>query len=357
MFASRAAGMLALLLLAGCAGRVVTPMQPGTPDPAPDVPTRFSYTPSPVDPAVLNGPDRVDEHYRRSRLVFTAGDLDPDGEIGLHVDHYRGSGPTPRPLVIVVPIWGNGAYSYPSDKFSRHVRDRTAGRYDVLEVLGEPPLIRWRHLANAASPAEFRQRAEAMVERIRLASISIRRMLDWAATHPDLDAERAAIAGFSMGAIVTTIVLGNDDRFAAGAIVMGGARFHRIFAHCEGRAGVLRATVTERFGWTTAQYRQLFAEVFASGQPANFRGRYDPAKILMMDAMFDDCIPAAARDSLWRTLGNPERISFIARHRPAFLAFTPLALNYGGRRILRFLQERLEPAGVHDPVDGQDGAR
>jgi len=86
MFASRAAGMLALLLLAGCAGRVVTPMQPGTPDPAPDVPTRFSYTPSPVDPAVLNGPDRVDEHYRRSRLVFTAGDLDPDGEIGLHVD-------------------------------------------------------------------------------------------------------------------------------------------------------------------------------------------------------------------------------------------------------------------------------
>jgi len=355
MSLSRVACMVVPLLLAGCAGRIVTPMQPGPSHEARPPSEHFSYPPSPVQPARLGKAERVDDHYVRTRLVFTADDLDPGGEIGLQVDHFRGTGPAPRPVIIVVPIWGNGAFSYPSDRFSRHIRDRTEGRYDVLEVIGEPPLIRWQHLASASSPEQFRRRAETMVERIRLASITLRRMVDWVASRKQLDADNVAIVGFSMGAIVTTMVLGNDDRFAAGAIVMGGGRFDLIFAHCDGRAGDLRETVLERFGWTTEQYRQLFAEVFEAGQPANFRGNYRPGNILMMDAMFDDCIPKESRESLWRTLGRPERISFLARHRSAFLAFTPLVLNYGGRRILRFLRERLESPPVHESVDRENG--
>lgn len=340
--------VVAVLLLGGCAGRVLTPAQPvADATPAGPVP-HFAYAPTPVEPRTLRAPIRIDGDYVRTRMTFTAGPLDPDGDMALQVDHYRGSAAGPRPLVIVVPIWGNGAYRYPSAKFTQLLRAKTDGRYDILQVLGEPQLIRWQHLAAADTPDEFRRRAAAMAERVRLASIAIRRMLDWAAARDDLDADRAAVVGFSMGAVVATIVLGNDDRFAAGAVVMGGARFDRIFAHCGGRAGRVRATVSDRFGWTGEQYRAVFAEAFASGQPRNFRGRYDPHRLLMMDARFDDCVPQSARDALWEALGRPQRITFLARHRGAFLAFTPLALNYGGRSVFRFLRERLEPEAVHE---------
>ena len=323
-----------LLALLAWTGRGLTPLHAAS--------THFDYPRIPVQPQVVEEPQPLDDDYSRQRLVFTAGALDPERNMPLQVNHYQGAAPGPRPFVIVVPIWGDGHYSYPSSKFTEHLRAKTDGRYDVLEVIGDPPLIRWDYLAAAATPDEFEQRAGDMAQRFRLASISIRRMLDWAAAREDLDAGAAGLVGFSMGAIVATIVLGTDDRFAAGAIVMGGARFDRIFANCGGRSGNVRATVRERFGWSVERYQQVFAEAFAAGQPENFRASYDPALLLMMDARFDDCIPEGARDALWRALGRPQRVTFFARHRSAFLAFTPLTLNYGGRKVFRFLRERLE---------------
>lgn len=348
MHISRIAIVAALLALAGCAGRIVTPMQPGPTPPEADPSASIRYPQSPVRPEAAGTPERAGDDYVRTRLVFTPGVVEAVAGLALQVDHYRGTAPGPRPFVIVVPIWGDGAYRYPSDKFSHHVRARSGGRIDVLQVLGQPSLIRWDHLAGAATPDEFVRRVTAMAERVRLATIVIRRMLDWAETQPALDADAAGLVGFSMGAIVSTIALGNDDRFAAGAIVMGGAQFDRIFAYCGGRTGAVRETILRRFDWTLEEYRRVFARAFEAGQPTNFRGNYDPERLLMMDAMFDDCIPERARDTLWQSLGRPRRVTFIARHRTAFLAFTPLTLNYGGRMIYRFLLEHLQPAVVNE---------
>ncbi len=264
--------------------------------------------------------DRLDDGCVRSRPTFRPGAGSTHDHLRLDAEYLRGPGAGPRPLVVVVPICGNGAYRYASARFTEHVRREGEVRFDILHVHGDPPLIRWDHLAGASTPEAFRRPGDTMAQRVSRAVITIRRMHDWAQRRPDIDTEAVSIVGFSMGAIVATLVLGAEDRLAARAVVMGGARLARILARCDRRAGQLRATITARFGWTTAEYRQVSTAAFAHGQPGPMRGRYDPEHLLMMDAAFDDCIPRSARRSLWHTLGRPERVRFLARHRGALLA-------------------------------------
>ena len=67
-------------------------------------------------------------------------------------------------------------------------------------------------------------------------------------------------------------------------------------------------------------------------------------KILMIDAMFDDCMPEFARTNLWNVTGHPERITMMYRHRSSFYSLTPLGLNISRRQIYRFLDRKLKPA-------------
>lgn len=341
MRARHTAWIAAALVLAGCAGLIVTAPEPVAELPGPGTSRAFDYRSAPVRPAAVEQPQPLPGGYTRSHWTFTPGDIETDQEFRLHVDYFRGSAAAPRPLLIIVPIWGNGTYRYPSNKLSRYVRTSGEGRFDILQVLGRPSLLEWGKLAAAPTPQAFARQAEATAERVRLAVITLRRMVDWAVATQDIDNRSIFVVGFSMGAIVTSIALGNDDRFAGAVLVMGGAEFDRIFAYCHGRAGKVRNTITERFGWSTEQYRKVFERAFAPGQPGNFRGNYDPRRILMMDAMFDDCIPERSRETLWQALGRPERVTFVATHRMAFLAFTPLALEYGNRRTLDFLTQRI----------------
>jgi hypothetical protein len=79
--------------------------------------------------------------------------------------------------------------------------------------------------------------------------------------------------------------------------------------------------------------------LFDPADPMRFEGRYDPTKILMIDAMFDDCMPESSRAALWEITGHPERVTFLYRHRSAFYSLTPLGLNVSRRKIYRFLAE------------------
>jgi len=325
----------------GCVGMVVTPPEPVSLAPGPGGSARFTYPDDPVRPVRLGEPRPLADDYTVTRLKFTPGRVPTEQAFALLTNYYRGSGGGPRPLLIVVPIWGSGEYRYPSTKFTQHVRSSSGGRFDVIEILGSPPLLPWRDLAEAPTPDAFVQRAEVAAERVRLAVITIRRMVDWAGAREQTDHDSIFITGFSMGAIVTSILLGNDQRFAGAVLAMGGSEFDRIFAHCDGRAGKLRQTILDRFGWSKQQYREVFERVFAAGQPSNFHGNYDPQRILLMDAGFDDCIPERSRESLWHALGKPERITFLASHRMAFLAFTPIAFGYGNRRAFEFLQQHV----------------
>jgi hypothetical protein len=169
----------------------------------------------------------------------------------------------------------------------------------------------------------------------------MRRLVDWAATQPEIDPTRIAFVGFSMSALVTATLLANEPRVSAGVLMMGAARFADIFAVCGNRAGEVREHALRSFDWSIEQYREFFSGLFDPADPVRFAGHYDPTKILMIDAMFDDCMPESARAALWEIMGHPQRVTFLYRHRSAFYTLTPIGLNVSRRKIYRFLDAAL----------------
>ncbi len=100
-----------------------------------------------------------------------------------------------------------------------------------------------------------------------------------------------------------------------------------------GDAGAVRAHVKGTFGCSLTQYRDFFQGLFGPADPVLYPGRYNPDKILMIDALFDDCMPESSRAALWESTGHPERITLLYRHRRAFYSMTPLGLHYSQRKI------------------------
>ena len=98
----------------------------------------------------------------------------------------------------------------------------------------------------------------------------------------------------------------------------------------------------ERFDWSIAQYQAIFDELFKPGDPEKFRGRYQPEKLLIVEASLDNCMSKSAREALWDATGEPARIKLLARHKMAFLSMTPIALNFTTRKIYDFLEEQLQ---------------
>jgi hypothetical protein len=144
-----------------------------------------------------------------------------------------------------------------------------------------------------------------------------------------------------MSALVIATMLGNDQRAAAGVLMMGAANLADIFTACGDRAGEVRAHVLRSFGWTIEQYREFFDDLFGPADPVRYAGSYDPDRILMIDAMFDDCMPESSRAALWEVTGHPERITLLYKHRSSFYSLTPLGLNFSRRKIYQFLDAAL----------------
>jgi pimeloyl-ACP methyl ester carboxylesterase len=247
-----------------------------------------------------------------------------------------------------MPIWGTS--TYPPDKISHGYAKHAGKDTNVIWIYGTAPLFPWAELASAPTEEAFEEMARDSAERYRASVVDMRRLIDWAAMQPDIDASRIGFVGFSMSALVTATLLGNDPRIAAAVIMMGAANYGDIFATCHDKAGQVRDHAMQTFGWTLDQYRDFFRNLFAPADPMKYAGHYDPKKILMIDAMFDDCMPESSRAALWEVTGHPERITFLYRHRLSFYSLTPLGLNYSRRKIYRFLDEALEEKeGVETP--------
>jgi len=255
--------------------------------------------------------------------------------------YFRAQEPGAKKLVVVMPIWGTS--DYPPEKISSGYAAHDGKDTHVIWIYGTAPLFPWTELSTVPTEEGFIALAKDSAERYRSAVIDMRRLLDWAETREEIDSSRIAFVGFSMSALVTATLLANDSRIAAAVIMMGAANFADIFSVCGNRAGEVRNHVLGAFGWSVDRYRAFFQGLFGPADPVRFPGHYDPNKILMIDAMFDDCMPESSRAALWEITGHPERITLLYRHRSAFYSLTPLGLNFSRRRIYRFLDDALEP--------------
>jgi hypothetical protein len=334
-------GLTALLALA-CSGCVLHVHREVSP------PTGFAYAAAPGDPVFAYdpaGPVTLSEPHDSTRahdivqISFPSGGRNGHPQNLVQGQYFRSKGDGPKRLVVVMPIWGTS--TYPPAKISSGYARRAGRDTHVIWIYGTAPLFPWGDLAAVKSEDEFVAMARDSAERYRASVVDMRRLIDWAETQPEIDASRIGFVGFSMSALVTATLLGNDSRVKAAVLMMAAANYADIFATCHDRAGEVREHVMTTFAWSLDRYREFFRELFGPADPTNFAGHYDPDKILMIDAMFDDCMPESSRAALWEVAGHPERITMLYRHRTSFYSLTPLGLNFTRRKIYQFLDAAL----------------
>ena len=347
--ASLVATLLAAVALVGCAAHIHVPFVPGDKLAGPTLvrsaPSEFEYIDSLPHPAyVITAEDAA---YRTVSLAFpSAGENGQDGNL-VTARYSRSKSKGAKPLVIVLPIWG--IETYPSNTISAGLRKHGAGAINVLQIDGARPLLDWDAVGDSRTEAEFFKLLDQMIGRFVSTVIDIRRVVDWAQTQPDVDPQRIALIGFSMGALVASVAMANEPRLAAGVLVMGGADPHEILAACGHEIGRGREHVLEHLDWSLDKYRNELAKALARINPARFAGMVDPRQILMIEAAADTCMPPRSRERLWQAMGRPERIAYLYDHRMAFLAMTFLGGNNLQQQIYRFLDRGLLRSPATEP--------
>jgi hypothetical protein len=338
--------LTAALLMLASSGCVLHMHRNGPPPPG------FSYTPAPTamepfqvlerHPVVLGEPTSHTRHHDIVPLSFVSSGHNGHPENLVIGQYFRSREPGRKKLVIVMPIWGTS--TYPPRKISTGYARHSGGDANVIWIHGDSPVFPWAELSHTPDEEAFVALARDNTERFRTAVVDIQRLVDWAITRDDIDPSRIAVVGFSMSALVTATVMANDSRIRAAVLMMGAANFAEVFSACGDRVAEVRTHVMHDFGWSLERYRDFFHELFDPADPMRFRGRYDPEKLLMIDARFDDCMPESARTNLWNVTGRPDRVTMMYRHRSSFYSLTPLGLNFSRRQIYRFLDRKLKPA-------------
>jgi len=254
--------------------------------------------------------------------------------------YYRSTLPGSHPLVIVLPIWGS--FTYPPRKFSSSIQRHSSGAVHVLHLQGDTHLANWPGIVAATEESEFLELWREAVDRQRVTIVDTRRLIDWAEQRPEIDADRVALIGCSLGAFVAGTIATQEPRLAATVTVMGGSHQHLVVAYCDGkRATRVQATAAENFGWDREELAAQLEPIMSVVDSANYPDRVDPRRVLIIDAGRDKCVPEKAREDLWLALGKPERISMDYDHAPAFYSMTPLGLSWMRRQIWEFLEPRL----------------
>ena len=308
----------------------------------------YRYTPAVTDsvrehtipgPVELGPAERTLRHHDVIPLSYAS--TGNNGHAGNRVEglYLRSRQPGSKKLVIVLPIWGSSRY--PPRKISYGYAEHSRGDAHVVWLFGEPPLFPWQTLWSTSSEDEWIDVTEEGIERFRTAVNDTRRLIDWLGTREEVDQDKIAIIGFSMGALAAATIMGSDARVSAGVYMVGGAKFTEVMARCRGKAGRMREHALKSFDWSLDEYRRFFAERIGPVEPTLYAGHFNPDKILIIDARFDNCIPRVSRDALWEATGYPERITMLYRHKSAFYSLTPLGFNFARGIIYRFLDEAL----------------
>ena len=328
-----------IFLLASCAS--VTHTKTATPPSSDICPATDSIFTYPAE-AIPFQDDLVESKGRYDLRRISYPSIAENGQHGnlVTVEYHQSHIPGSHPVVIVLPIWGR--HVYPSNAVTRTFRKRSNGRIHILNVLGTEFLIDWPKLETLTDEDKF---IETWIEgsEYEIATlIDMRRLIDWAEDQPEIDADRVGLIGFSHGAMLAPALSVQEPRITATVLVMGGADGHEIIARCVGaRTEGVQDHAFETFGWSRDGMAETLEPIFEPMNAANYPNRVNPTRVLIFDAGKDECVPQSSRDSLWETMGRPERYTIDSNHRHAFYTMTPLRFNWMRKKIWTFIETRL----------------
>ena len=149
---------------------------------------------------------------------------------------------------------------------------------------------------------------------IRRTAIRHRRVLDWIETMPNIDQDKVAVFGASLGGFNSLFLTVTDARVKASALALVAGDLPYVLTYSsEGRVidaveGAMETLQTDREG-----VRQYLDEHILS-DPMSLARYIDPERVLLVLAKFDDAIHYEKQLELLDAMGNPEAITLPTGH-------------------------------------------
>ncbi len=121
---------------------------------------------------------------------------------------------------------------------------------------------------------------------------------NWLQTQPEVNPDKLGIAGVSLGAIVTHLAMGRDERLNNGVALVGGGDLKEI---------AQLSTLAKLFlnVRKTIDPAKITEADLALADPLYYADRNRPRHVLMIQAARDQIIPRRASTELWEALGRP----------------------------------------------------
>ncbi len=139
------------------------------------------------------------------------------------------------------------------------------------------------------------------IANVRQTVMDIRRAKAILAARPDVDPNKIAITGVSLGGIVTSLAAGVDGEFnRVVPILAGGDLAEMIFSPAR-ETRQMRQVMASR-GMSREDAERFLAPI----EPLNFASRIAPGSCLMINAARDEVIPKDATEALNKAIGSPQ---------------------------------------------------
>jgi pimeloyl-ACP methyl ester carboxylesterase len=256
-------------------------------------------------------------------------------------EYFKANGSLKSPLVILIHGWGDHS-AIPMQLLARKIV-----KYGIHCFLLYLPF----HTSRL--PADMKKRAPNLTEDewfagYRIAVTDVRQVIDWAEKQEEIDARKTAVIGLSLGAFVSSIAMGVDNRIQAGVLIVCGGNSAKIqrfsrFAKFRKQYQFGKSEYEEY----QASYTQYLKDISISGwekvEPARQNFLIDPLTytylfkerpVLMLNALWDEFVPRETTLEFYKTCSNCELSWFPSTH-PTIWFFYLLIT----KRIHGFLHE------------------
>lgn len=129
-----------------------------------------------------------------------------------------------------------------------------------------------------------------------------RRLIDYLATRPDIDSKRVYLIGASYGAITGTVVVAQEKRIRAAALVVGGGNF-RLLAN----APEVRKEMPK---WLWPVAGPLMVVAAGVADPIHHAAQTAGTPVIMLNGSNDGVVTPESGKALYAALGEPKEIKW-----------------------------------------------
>lgn len=176
---------------------------------------------------------------------------------------------------------------------------------------------------------------ENWLELYQVLVISIRQVIDWAERRNELNTQRVAVMGISVGGMASAIAMAVDKRIVAGVFLVAGGNMEKISWSSKNDVARMSHKCTQsQCHEIYSYYPQYLTDIAEKGIenviPAKECFLFDPISfapclrgrpLLMINAEWDDFVPRDSTLEFWEVCGRPRIVWLPANHTTIFLRY------------------------------------